>query len=252
MRITLNLATRPFIELRPLFARLRLAMGALFVLGILFGIGLHVLNAKASNAQARMEALKARTATFEQERRSNESRMHQPQNMSVLERSQFLNELFAKKSFSWTAVMMDLETVLPEGVQVTSIDPIITSEGEVQIRLRVSGDRDRAVQLVRNLETSSRFLAPRLSNESAQTQDSGGGLAGGPRGVPMAVAQPSVAPGGVEFDILSGYNPLPAALLKAAPEKTTAKDSIKTDAKIPTGTKSRTRTGTPPRAGAAQ
>jgi hypothetical protein len=27
MRISVNLATRPFIELRPLFARLRLAMG---------------------------------------------------------------------------------------------------------------------------------------------------------------------------------------------------------------------------------
>jgi len=219
MRITLNLATRPFVELRPLFARLRLAMGGLALLAILFGIGLHILNAKASNAQARMDALKARTAAFEQERRSNEARMRQPQNMSVLERSQFLNELFAQKSFSWTAVMMDLERVLPAGVQVTSIDPTITKEGEVLIRLRVSGDRDRAIQLVRNLETSRRFLAPRLSNEASQAQEAGGsGLAGGPRGV-AAVAQATVAPGGVEFDILSGYNPLPVVPLKAAPAK---------------------------------
>jgi type IV pilus assembly protein PilN len=247
MRITLNLATRPFIELRPLFARLRLAMGGLALLAILLGIGLHVLNAKASSAQARMDALKARTATFDQERRSNESRMHQPQNMSVLERSQFLNELFARKSFSWTAVMMDLERVLPTGVQVTSIDPQITPEGEVLIRLRVSGDRDRAVQLVRNLETSRRFLAPRLSNEASQTQESGGsGLAGGPRGVPT-VAQTVAAPGGVEFDILSGYNPLPAAPVKTAtelektpvpataPAKKTTKKSVKPAPTVGTG-----------------
>ncbi len=215
MRITLNLATRPFIELRPLFARLRLAMAALVVLAVLFGVALHLLSARASAAQAQMDALRSRTAVFEQERQSNEARMRQPQNMSVLERSQFLNALFAQKSFSWTAVMMDLETVLPAGVQVTSIDPSITKEGDVLIRLRVVGDRDRAVQLVRNLESSHRFLAPRLSNESAQTQDSGGGLAGGPRGVnatPVAAA----APGGVEFDILSGYNPLPAIPLKKA------------------------------------
>ncbi|MEO6803608.1 MAG: PilN domain-containing protein [Granulicella sp.] len=234
MRITLNLATRPFVELRPLFARLRLAMGGLIVLAILLGIGLHVFKARASDTQIRMEALKTRTATFEDERRSNEARMRQPQNMAVLERSQFLNELFAKKSFSWTAVMMDLETVLPVGVQVTSIDPSITPEGEVQIRLRVSGDRDRAVQLVRNLETSRRFLAPHLSNESAQTQESGSGLAGGPRGVPTAVAQSSVVPGGVEFDILSGYNPLPAAPLKSAPRTTPARDGIKTHKKVAT------------------
>ena len=66
--------------------------------------------------------------------------------------------------------MMDLEKVLPTGVQVTSIEPVITKEGDVNIRLRVSGDRDRAVQLVRNLETSQRFLSPRLAGV-AQTQE---------------------------------------------------------------------------------
>ena len=49
-----------------------------------------------------------------------------------------MNALFLRKSFSWTAVMMDLETVLPSGVQVTSIEPQIASSGDVVIRLRVS------------------------------------------------------------------------------------------------------------------
>ena len=87
--------------------------------------------------------------------------MRQPQNMAVLERSQFLNALFAEKSFSWTAVMMDLEKVLPTGVQVTSIEPLITKEGDVNIRLRVSGTAERRCDLVRNLETSQRFLSIR-------------------------------------------------------------------------------------------
>jgi len=216
MRISINLATRPFVELRPLFARLRLLMGALAVLAVVFGIALHLLNKRAQVAQAQMDALKSKTAAFQHEQQSNEARMHQPQNMSVLERSQFLNALFARKSFSWTAVMMDLETVLPAGVQVTSIEPQITPEGEVQIRLRVSGDRDKAVQLVRNLETSHRFLSPRLSAETAETQDQASGLAGGPRGVATVAAAPSIAPGGVQFDILSGYNPLPLVVVKKA------------------------------------
>ncbi len=133
----------------------------------------------------------------------NEARMRQPQNMAVLERSQFLNALFARKSFSWTAVMMDLEKVLPVGVQVTSIEPVITKDGDVNIRLRVSGDRDRAVQLVRNLEGSQRFVSPRLANEAAQKQGSQSGN----------VAQAAM-PGAVEFDILSGYNPLPESAPK--------------------------------------
>jgi type IV pilus assembly protein PilN len=212
MRISVNLASRPFVELRPLFARLRLAMAALLVIAVGLGFWLHALNGRARIAEAQMDTLKTQTRHFQQERQMNEARMRQPQNMAVLERSQFLNALFARKSFSWTAVMMDLEKVLPVGVQVTSIEPVITKEGDVNIRLRVSGDRDRAVQLVRNLETSQRFISPRLANEAAQKQGSQGG----------AAAQASL-PGAVEFDILSGYNPLPAAGSPTGKTKTVAK-----------------------------
>jgi type IV pilus assembly protein PilN len=132
----------------------------------------------------------------------------------VLERAHFLNALFLRKSFSWTAVMMDLETVLPSGVQITSIEPAIASDGNVAIRLRVSGDRERAVQLVRNLERSKRFLAPRLTGESTQAKETAV--------APMPMARPGMqnnnlaaanqnngAPPGVEFEILANYNPLP-------------------------------------------
>jgi type IV pilus assembly protein PilN len=204
MRISVNLATRPFVELRPLFARLRLAMVALAVVAVALGFWLHALNGRASIAQAQMNALKAKTQQFQQERQANEARMRQPQNMAVLERSQFLNQLFENKSFSWTAVMMDLERVLPVGVQVTSIEPVITKEGDVNIRLRVSGERDRAVQLVRNLETSQRFVAPRLASEAAQKQQEGN-----------RNGMQATLPGAVEFDILSGYNPLPETAVKS-------------------------------------
>jgi type IV pilus assembly protein PilN len=216
MRISVNLANRPFVELRPLFARLRLAMGLLALLAVGLGFALHSLNAKAAVARARMDALKAETRQYLHERQVNEARMHQPQNMAVLERSQFLNGLFAWKSFSWTAVMMDLEKVLPAGVQVTSIEPQITKEGDVNIRLRVSGDRDLAVRLVRNLETSQRFLSPRLSSEQAQTQESN-----------RSVNAPVTMPGAVQFEILSGYNPLP---VKPVKEILATKDSDSTKA----------------------
>jgi type IV pilus assembly protein PilN len=198
MRVAINLATRPFVELRPLYARLRFGMGALALLAIALGIGIHSLSQRTRAAQDRMNALRSQTSVFQTERQSDERRMQQPANRAVLDRSLFLNALFQRKSFSWTAVMMDLERVLPPGVQVTSIEPVVSPEGDVTIRLRVSGNRDRAIELVRNLERSQRFLQPRLANESAQTQE-------GTRTVNVAQA----VPGGVEFDILSGYNPLP-------------------------------------------
>ncbi len=198
MRVSVNLATRPFIELRPLFAKLRLIAIGLAVLAVILAFALRALNARAATAEAQMNALKSRTQQFQQERQRNEARMRQPQNMAVLERSQFLNDLFAHKSFSWTSVMMDLERVLPAGIQVTSIEPAISKTGEVSIRLKVSGDRDRAVELVRNLERSQRFVSPRLAGEQSQAQDTAHGN-----------LRPAADIAGVEFDILSGYNPLP-------------------------------------------
>jgi type IV pilus assembly protein PilN len=213
MLVSINLATRPFVELRPLLARLRLTMIALALLATGLIIGLRMLKDKADAATAQMDALKSQTADYQNRMLKNEARMKQPQNRAVLQRAEFLNELFAKKGFSWTAVMMDLERVLPYGVQVTSIDPSITKEGDVNIRLRVSGDRDKAVQLVRNLEKSRRFLSPRLSNESLQASQTG---------APGAYNQlPAGAQTGVQFDILSGYNPLSIeeAAAMAAEEK---------------------------------
>jgi type IV pilus assembly protein PilN len=196
MRISINLAARPFVELGPLFAQLRLVMIALAMVAVGLGIGLHVETARAKKAQAQMDGLRSQTASYQNQLSANEARMRQPQNRAVLDRAQFLNQVFAEKSFSWTAVMMDLENVLPAGLQVTSIEPLISKEGDVSIRMRVSGDRERAIEFVRNLESSQRFLKPSLTSESLETNQAKNG-------------QTEEAPGGVQFDILSGYNPLP-------------------------------------------
>ncbi len=230
MRISVNLASRPFVELRPLFARLRLLAAALAVLAVALGFALHSLNKRAAIASAEMDALKAQTSSYQQQRTQNEARMRQPQNAGVLERSRFLNSLFARKSFSWTAVMMDLERVLPVGVQVTSIEPVISKEGDVSIRLRVTGDRLRAIQLVRNLERSQRFITPRLAGETALTADRAKTLGVQTLGVQTAGAAnvpalnnvnvPAAAQlqgNGVEFEIFSGYNPLPEPHTKRKP-----------------------------------
>jgi type IV pilus assembly protein PilN len=218
MRITVNLATRPFIELRPLFLRLRILMAVLVVVGAGAIFGANLLQQKLDVAKAQIDQVHAQVVTAQQEKQGNERRMRQPENAAVLERAHFLNALFLRKSFSWTAVMMDLETVLPSGVQVTSIEPQIASDGDVIIRLRVSGDRDRAVQLVRNLERSRRFLAPRLTGEAVQAKEAA------TQGNTFAAA--NTAPPGVEFEILANYNPLPEgqmyATVNSAKEEKTA------------------------------
>ena len=218
MQISVNLATRPFVELRPLFARLRLAIGVLLLSAVAMAFAVSSLSAKAKRAQAQMDTLKGQTNAFVEQRSRNEARMRQPQNQAVLDRSRFLNALFARKSFSWTAVMMDLERMLPQGVQVTSIDPVIAKTGEVSVKLRVVGDRDKTIQLVRNLEHSSRFVRARLSGETAVAADKAKaiGLTTGSPALQTVGDQPT---GAVEFEIFSGYNPLPSAVAAEAKQE---------------------------------
>jgi len=198
MRITLNLASKPFIELRPLYARLRLWMAMLLIAAVPLWLLLKVETRKAALANAKLQSVESSIQRLQNQQQSYQAMMRQPQNAAVLTQAQFLNQLFARKAFSWTAIMMDLETVLPGGVQVMNIDPATDKAGNVTIRLRVSGQRDRAVDLIRNLEHSRRFLQPRLASESLETNANGN----------QANLQPANGTGNVNFDVLADYNPL--------------------------------------------
>jgi type IV pilus assembly protein PilN len=215
MRIQLNLASRPFVELGPLYLRLRILIVLLAVVAVPLWLLLATEKRRAAEAQARLDAVQQRIHAIEAQRQAFQSSMREPQNASVLSQSQFLNQLFAQKAFSWTAVMMDLENVLPSGVQVLNIDPVIAKDGKVTIRLRVSGAHDRGVDLVRNLERSHRFLAPRLARETAESNQNG-----------RQIEQVSAATN-VNFDLLAEYNPLPDTAEKPAAAKQTATKQAK-------------------------
>jgi type IV pilus assembly protein PilN len=204
MRIQLNLASRPFVELGPLYLRLRVLIVLLALIAVPLWLLLGAEKRKASEAHARLASVEQKTQAIESQQREFQAQMHEPRNAAVLSQSQFLNQIFARKAFSWTAVMMDLENVLPSGVQVLNIDPVISRDGKVTIRLRVSGQHDRAVDLIRNLEHSRRFLFPRLADETSESNQNG-----------RAIEQVSATPG-VNFDLLAEYNPLPSAPAKPA------------------------------------
>jgi type IV pilus assembly protein PilN len=196
MRIALNLASRPYVDLGPLYLRLRVLLVALALLALPLWLLLGAEKQKAAQAHARLAAVENNITRLDDQQRLFQANMRQPRNAAVLRQAQFLNAIFLHKAFSWTAVMMDLENVLPAGVQVQNIDPAVTRGGGVAIHLRVSGQRDRAVDLVRNLEHSQRFLFPRLEGESAESPSQGASLE-------------QISDNGVNFDLLADYNPLP-------------------------------------------
>ena len=204
MRLTLNLASKPYVDVRSILKRLHVMMLILIVLAVPLWFLLRAERGQAEVATARVRALENNVRRLEQLQQSYQAMMRQPQNAAVLTQSEFLNGLFRRKAFSWTATMTDLETVLPTGVEVLSIDPEVAKDGSVVIHMRVSGARDRAVELVRNLEKSRHFASPRLTGEAlAQAQGQNNG--------PNAPVQPVSVSTAVNFDILAAYRPLSTA-----------------------------------------
>ena len=196
MRITLNLATRPFADLGPALKHLRIAMGILLLIAIVLMLGLRAFDKKAEAARARDHSLDGQIAQIARERQGYQDLMRQPANAKLLQQAATLNRLFDEKSFSWTLAMEDLETVLPGGVQVSTLEPARAKDGHITLHLRVIGPRDRAVDLVRNLEHSKRFLSPRIVGENAEAT-----------GAPGDRLEPPSESSKVDFELLAEYNP---------------------------------------------
>jgi type IV pilus assembly protein PilN len=203
MRIAVNLASHPYVELRPVYSRLRTWIVILALVGGAMWYLYRNERMEAAASQARVTALDNQVRDLEHEQQNYQTLMQQPKDAAILRQSSFLNGLFQRKAFSWTATMTDLETVLPTGVQVMSIDPIVAPDGHVTIRLRVTGERSRALDLIRNLEKSRHFASPRLASETLATGQ------GGPQ---------NVSTSDVNFDILADYRPLPLIASQQEPD----------------------------------
>ena len=204
MKVTVNLATRPYADQGPAIKQLRLGMMILGGLLILLGFGWFHFHERALAMQAQEDRQDAAIARIRQEQAGYQRQMQQPANARVLEQAGFLNGLFDEKSFSWTAAMEDLERVLPLGVQVTAIEPVRAKDGRLTLRLRISGLRERSVEMVRNMERSPRFAAPRISGENADTSNQN-----------QNALQNASVENRVSFDLLAEYNPATLAERKA-------------------------------------
>jgi type IV pilus assembly protein PilN len=232
MRITANLASRPFTDLRPILRRLRIATGVLALVSIGLGAGLYAFHSKASAIRAREHSLDSDIAGVRHEEQGYQAMVQQPDNSAVLGHSATLNRLFDEKAFSWTLAMEDLETVLPGGVQVTTLEPIRDKKnGQITLHMRVSGPRNKAVELVQNLERSRRFVTPRITGEASESLGNAN------------QAQEPVSPTNrVTFDLLADYNPT------APREHPTQKPSLERVSAKPTQKRPGTRSGAHPAA----
>jgi len=169
MRVDINLATRPYEDSSSLWLRWGGALAALglFTLILLYlvltGWGL------ARKGRSLIAQREQQIAARDEEKAKAEAILNLPENRSTRDRSQFLNDLFLRKAFSWTQVFQDLERVMPTRLHLVSIHPAMAPENQLEIKMVVAGEsRDRALELVRKMERSQRFQHTQIEQEQNQ------------------------------------------------------------------------------------
>jgi type IV pilus assembly protein PilN len=175
MRLEINLATQPYEDARRFWLRWG---GAVGVIGILTLVLLYLavtgwLTARKDRDMIRQT--QAQIAARDTEKSAAEALLNRAENASTRDRSQFLNDLFQRKAFSWTQVFEDLERVMPPRLHVVSIHPEMDADNQLEIKLAVAGEsHERAIELVRKMEASQRFQQTRIDEETLQTSQPSG------------------------------------------------------------------------------
>ena len=84
--------------------------------------------------------LRAQIAERDQEQATAETMLNRPENRAMREKSQYLNELIARKAFSWTQAIETLERLMPQKTHLVSIAPELNEDNQLAIKMVVAGD----------------------------------------------------------------------------------------------------------------
>jgi type IV pilus assembly protein PilN len=171
MRITINLASQPFEDAQRFVRQWTLTLGLVGLLTLVLVVGAVLRLRSWSVEERRIHDLQAQLAQGDREIGQAEAFLNRPENRDTRDKSLILNDLIARKAFSWTEVFSDLERIMPPHLHVVSIRPELTPDNQLALRMMVAGEsRERALELVRHMEQSPRFRQPQIVAEARQEQ----------------------------------------------------------------------------------
>ncbi len=161
----LNLATRPLRNRR--FYRVALTASVLVLAGLTalavflslkYGLAHRKARADVSGLEARIAQAGGATARFKS--------LAAAAAKSDKEKIDLVNAVILRKSFSWTALLSELEGALPESSFITSLAPTFAGESAVDLRIRVvSRNLDELLALIDRLK-ERKFTRIRVDGES--------------------------------------------------------------------------------------
>jgi type IV pilus assembly protein PilN len=167
MRLDINLATQPYEDVRRFWMRWGTALAGAVLITLVLSYSAYSGWMTAGRDRALIRERQQQIVAREQEKQKAEALLNRPENSSTRDRSRFLNDLFERKAFSWTQVFTDLERVMPARLHLVSIRPEMAPGHQLALKLVVAGEsRERAIELVRQMEDSRHFQETRIEEET--------------------------------------------------------------------------------------
>lgn len=164
--ITPNLATRPFLNTRPVWLVTAVAgLATVVLLGLNLRLFL-VANRALDNEMATRDKLVERHQVLEAAVRTDIDALERVPWRSLTRRVNATNLILREHSFSWLGMLDDIEQVMPYDVRLTRIAPSVGAE-EVTLSLAlIARNRNSMLQLLDNLVADPRFSGPTPATES--------------------------------------------------------------------------------------
>ena len=179
MRIGINLASRPYQDEGRFYRLWGAALGLMVLItALMITVSAHhYVTSRKDWATAR--SAEEDLATLRKEEAQAQQILAEPRNRGTRDTSQFLNTAILQKSFSWTRLMEDMEKVMPPGLRVVSIAPVVDQHNHFLLKLEVEGEkRESSIELLRNMEKSQHFRSPELTGENVIKSSRGAAMTG--------------------------------------------------------------------------
>lgn len=196
MRIRINLASQPYEDAKQYLARWGTFLAILGVVTVALVWFTVYSVRRSSDINRKLSQMRTNISTLDQEKAGAERMLALPQNRGTVDKSEYLNGIFARKAFSWTTVFSDMEKLMPSGLRVLSITPELDEQNQLHVHIMVGGEnRDRALELVRNLEKTPRFRDVILRSDVMNVTTTGSQISSSEEHDP------------IRFDIIARYLP---------------------------------------------
>ena len=166
----LNLSTRPFRAYQLKSLLLAVALIVLVGLSTWQAYGFVDYRNRATKIRSEQRDAQVNAEALNRQLGEVDARLNRPEVVAKLTEIGFLNEIIARKHFSWTRVFATIENLIPDAVHLVSLSPSFMANGDVLLHVDVKGRTIGDVKdFIEVLESSPVFEDVNVSTEEKLT-----------------------------------------------------------------------------------